>query len=40
MIGFFKPKGEILSVRFFTKGFLIAHKLHLAKFIIYVYSKI
>ena len=40
MIGYFKPEGEIFSVRFFTKSFLIAHKLHLAKVITYLYSKI
>lgn len=40
MISFFKPKGEIFSVRFFTKAFLIAHKLNISKLIIYFYSKI
>lgn len=40
MISFTKPDGEDLSIRIFTKCFLIAHKLHLAKFFTYIYSKI
>ena len=40
MIGFTKPKGEVLSIRLFTNFFIIAHKLHLAKFLTYLYSKI
>lgn len=40
MIGFFHPKGEIFFVRFFTKCFFIAHKIHIAKFFVYLYSKI
>lgn len=40
MLTYTKPKGEILSIRFFTKTFMIAHNLHLAKLITYIYSKI
>ena len=40
MISFTKPKGERFNIRVFTKVFLIAHKLHIAKMFIYIYSKI
>lgn len=40
MISFNKPDGEIFSVRFLTTSFFIAHKLNIAKFITYIYSKI
>lgn len=40
IIGYTKPKGEVFSVRFFTKTFLILHKLHLGKLLTYVYSRL
>ena len=40
MISYTKPDGEIFSVRFLEKTFLIAHNLHLAKLLTYIYSKI
>jgi len=40
LIGFNKPYGEVLSIRIFTKFFLVAHKLHLAKILIYLYSRL
>lgn len=40
MISYFKPTGEVFSVRFFTKTFLIAHNLHLGKFLTFVLSKL
>ena len=40
MLTYTKPEGEIFSIRFFTKSFMIAHNLHLAKLITYIYNKI
>ena len=40
MLTYTKPEGELFSIRFFTKSFLIAHNLHCAKIITYIYSKI
>lgn len=40
MISYTKPKGELLSIRFLVKTFLIAHNLHLGKLLTYMYSKI
>lgn len=40
MISYTQPKGELLSIRFMTKTFLIADKLHMAKILCYIYSKI
>lgn len=40
MISYTKPDGEIFSVRFLTKTFMIFHKLNLGKILVYLYSKI
>ena len=40
MISYTKPKGEVFGIRFLTKSFMIAHKLHLGKILTYIYSKI
>lgn len=40
LIGFTKPEGEDFNIRIFTKSFLIAHKVHLGKLLVYLYSKI
>lgn len=40
MISYTKPKGELFSIRFLTKTFLICHNLHLGKLLTFIYSKI
>lgn len=40
MISYTKPDGELFSVRFLTKTFMIFHKLNLGKILVYLYSKI
>ncbi|MBQ2938166.1 MAG: glycosyltransferase [Clostridia bacterium] len=40
MISYKKPVGELFTIRFLTKTFLIAHNLHLGKLLTYIYSKI
>lgn len=40
LIGFFKPKGELKSIRFATKIFYIFHSINLGKIFIYFYSKL
>lgn len=40
MISYSKPKGEIFINKFTTNTFLISHKLHLGKILVWVYSKI
>ncbi len=40
LIGIFKPKGEILSIRLLYFIFMSAHKLKLGKILVYLYSKI
>lgn len=40
MISYTKPYGEVFSIRFLVKSFMIAHKLHLGKALTYLYSKI
>ena len=40
MISYTKPEGEVFGIRFLVKTFLIAHSLHLAKILTYIYSKI
>lgn len=40
MISYSKPDGELLSIRFLTKTFLIFHNIHLGKLLVYLYSKI
>lgn len=40
MISYSKPKGELPSIRFLTKTFLIFHNIHLGKLLVYLYSKI
>lgn len=39
-ISYTKPIGETLSSRFMTTTFMIFHKLHLGKLLVYMYSKI
>lgn len=39
-ISFSKPKGELFSVRFLMKSFMIFHKMHLGNLIVYLFSKI
>ena len=39
MISYTKPEGEVFSIRFLVKSFIIAHKLHLGKLLTYIYSK-
>lgn len=39
-ISFSKPKGELFSVRFLMKSFMIFHKMHLGILIVYLFSKI
>ncbi len=39
-VKFSRPKGEIFKVRFMVKVFMILHKIHLAKLLIYIYSKL
>ena len=40
MISYTKPDGELLSIRFLMKTFLIFHNAHLGKLLVYLYSKI
>lgn len=40
MISYTKPEGELFSVRFLTKTFMIFHKIDLGKILVYLYSKI
>ena len=40
MISYLKPDGELPSIRFLTKTFLIFHNIHLGKLLVYLYSKI
>lgn len=40
LISYSKPKGELFSIRFFTRTFMIANNLHLGKLFNYLYSKI
>lgn len=40
MISYSKPDGELFSIRFLTKTFLIFHNLHLGKLLVYFYSKL
>ena len=40
MINYMKPEGEIFSIRFLVTTFLIIHKIHLGKILVYLYSKI
>ena len=40
MISYTKPKGELFSIRLLTKTLLLAHKVHLGKTLIYIYSRI
>lgn len=40
LISYSKPKGELFSIRFFTRTFMIANNLYLGKLFSYLYSKI
>lgn len=40
LIGFNKPKGEILSIRLMLTIFIRFHKLNLGKLLVYIYSKL
>lgn len=40
LISYSKPRGELFSIRFFTRTFMIANNLHLGKMFNYLYSKI
>lgn len=40
MVSYSKPEGELFSIRFLTKTFLIFHNLHLGKLLVWLYSKI
>lgn len=40
LISYSKPRGELFSIRFFTRTFMIANNLHLGKIFNYLYSKI
>lgn len=40
MISYTKPQGELLTIRFLTKTFLICHNLKLGKILTFLYSKI
>ena len=40
MISYTKPYGEVFSVRFLVKSFMIAHNLHLGKILTYLYSRV
>lgn len=39
LISYSKPKGELFSISFFTRTFMIANDLHLGKLFSYLYSK-
>lgn len=40
MISYTKPYGEVFTIRFLVKSFMIFHNLHLGKILTYLYSKI
>lgn len=40
LIGITKPKGERLQVRIMFFGFMILHKMHLGKFVVFIFSRI
>ena len=40
MISFTKPEGELVSVKFLEKSYLIFHRLHLDFLIVYLYNKL